>query len=136
MEMVRIERFTSRVDAELACSMLTAHGFNARVSGDDVAGVHPDIPFGIGGTAIVVPADQYAEAIALLDQEFAGPLGDDPDASDDAEHTDRTADRDEHAAPWSREAERRPGLRVFAIVAAVGLLLVFAAATWRLTDWW
>lgn len=67
--MARIERFTSRVQAEVACGWLTAQGIDARVSSDDANGAHPDIPFGIGGTAIVVPDGQLAEASSLLDEQ-------------------------------------------------------------------
>ncbi len=71
----RIDRFTNRTDAELARSVLEAHGIPAHVSGDDAGGLHPDIPFGIGGTVVVVPADRYAEAIAILDQAAPGDDG-------------------------------------------------------------
>jgi hypothetical protein len=67
----RIERFASRADAELARAVLETNGIPAYVSGDDAGGLHPEIPFGIGGTAVVVPGDRYAEAIALLDDEFS-----------------------------------------------------------------
>jgi hypothetical protein len=67
----RIDRFTSRQHAEMACGLLRAHGIEARVSADDAGGVHPDIPFGIGGTAVVVMDEDYDDAIALLDAEPA-----------------------------------------------------------------
>jgi hypothetical protein len=66
----RIERFASRADAELARAVLEANGIPAYVSGDDAGGLHPEIPYGIGGTAVVVPEERYADAIALLDDEF------------------------------------------------------------------
>lgn len=157
MDTVRIERFSSRVEADLACSMLTAQGFNARVSGDDVAGVHPDIPFGIGGTAVVVPREQYDDAIALLDEEFAGPLGDAADHQDVAgsgdgpQHTTPAGSPEAHGADdadgahdthdaddteWAGEGQRRPGVRVFAVVAATAILVVFLAATGSAVGWW
>jgi hypothetical protein len=68
--MTRIERFASRADAELARAVLEANGIPAYVSGDDAGGLHPEIPYGIGGTAVVVPEERYADAIALLDDEF------------------------------------------------------------------
>jgi hypothetical protein len=70
MPVTRIERFASRADAELARAVLEANGIPAYVSGDDAGGLHPEIPYGIGGTAVVVPEDRYADAIALLDDEF------------------------------------------------------------------
>lgn len=72
MTMARINRFTAKVEADLACGLLHAHGIDAYVSSDDAGGVHPAIPFGIGGTVIVVPDDQLREALALLDDIEAG----------------------------------------------------------------
>jgi hypothetical protein len=72
----RIERFTSRADAELARSVLEANGIPAYVSGDDAGGLHPDIPYGIGGTAVVVPDERYEESIALLDVELGDRVSD------------------------------------------------------------
>ena len=71
--MARIRRFSSRVDAEVAASMLTARGIDARVVNDDTGGMHPNLAFGHGGSEIVVPDDQLEEAVqagaqrALLD---------------------------------------------------------------------
>jgi hypothetical protein len=65
--MARIERFTSRTEAELACGLLRAHGISSYVSVDDAGGVRPDIPFGIGGTAVVVADGELERALALLD---------------------------------------------------------------------
>jgi hypothetical protein len=66
----RIERFASRADADLARTVLQDAGIPAYVSGDDAGGLHPEIPYGIGGTAVVVPDDRYAEAISVLDDEL------------------------------------------------------------------
>lgn len=68
VEMARIRRFSSRVDAEVAASMLTARGIDARVVNDDTGGMHPNLAFGHGGSEIVVPDDQLEEATALLDE--------------------------------------------------------------------
>lgn len=62
----------SRIDAELGRSVLEAAGIPVYVSGDDLGGMHPEIPFGIGGTAVVVPDDRYQEACAILDAELGG----------------------------------------------------------------
>jgi hypothetical protein len=66
----RIERFSSRADAELARSVLETNGIPAYVAGDDAGGLHPELPYGFGGTAVVVPEDLYREAIAILDDEY------------------------------------------------------------------
>lgn len=66
--MARIDRFVSRADADLACGLLQVHGIDAFVSGDDAGGMRPDIPFGIGGTAVVVADEDLEEALAILDE--------------------------------------------------------------------
>jgi hypothetical protein len=86
----RIDRFASRTQAELASGFLQAHGFEAYVSGDDAGGLHPDIAFGIGGTAVVVPDERLAEALELLDREFGSELGDDGSALAGTEPVDRS----------------------------------------------
>lgn len=67
--MARINRFTAKFQADLACGLLQAHGIEAYVSSDDAGGTHPNMPFGIGGTVVVVPDDQLDEALALLDDQ-------------------------------------------------------------------
>ncbi|MEX2504078.1 MAG: DUF2007 domain-containing protein [Egicoccus sp.] len=79
--MARIERFTSRIHAEMAKSVLETNGIAAYVSGDDAGGLHPELPYGIGGTVVVVADERYEDALAILDDELedlAGP--DDLDA--------------------------------------------------------
>lgn len=121
METARIDRFTSRVDADVACAMLQARGIAARLSGDDGGGIHPDIPFGIGGTTVVVPRDQYDEAIALLDEEFQGRLGED---EADAELAADLADDD-------GQLTHRRSVRVFALVVAAIVATYVVAEGWR-----
>lgn len=70
MAVARIDRFFSRIDAEQAAAFLNAHGVAARVSADDAYGNHPEIPFGIGGTVVVVDDRDAVEARTLLDREF------------------------------------------------------------------
>ena len=65
--MARIRRFSSRVDAEVAASMLNARGIEALVVNDDTGGMHPNLAFGHGGSEVVVPDEQLEEATALLD---------------------------------------------------------------------
>jgi len=75
--MARIERFMSRTEADLARTVLEDAGIPAYVSGDDAGGLHPEIPFGVGGTAVVVPDDRHREACDVLDLEVdAGMLRD------------------------------------------------------------
>lgn len=65
--MARIDRFASRVDADLACGLLQAHGIAAVVRSDDAGGNRPDIAFGIGGTVVEVDDADLEEALALLE---------------------------------------------------------------------
>lgn len=65
--MARIQRFSSRVDAEVAASMLNANGIEARVVNDDTGGMHPNLAFGHGGSEVIVEDAQLEEATALLD---------------------------------------------------------------------
>lgn len=111
--MARIERFTSRAQADMACGMLRANGFDARVSGDDAGGVHPDIPFGIGGTAVIVPDDELEGAVELLDEHGL---------------TDAPPDRDVPRADEADESQPRWGLRA-AVVVVLVVLIVAAVVT-------
>ena len=65
--MATIDRFTSRAEAELACGLLSAHGIEAFVRGDDAGGAYPQLPFGMGGMVVVVPDELLDEARELLD---------------------------------------------------------------------
>jgi hypothetical protein len=70
--MARIRRFSSRVDAEMAASMLLANGIDARVMNDDSGGMHPNLAFGLGTSEVIVPDEQLEEATALLDATQGG----------------------------------------------------------------
>jgi hypothetical protein len=63
---VRVGRFLSRAEAEIARGVLVANGVPAVVLGDDAGGVHPDISYGYGGVAVGVHPDDVEEAEALL----------------------------------------------------------------------
>lgn len=103
--MARIRRFTSRVDAEVAVSMLRAHGLDARAVHDDTGGMHPNLAFGQGGSEVLVPEDQLAEATALLDAAAVTTAAEIPD--------DGPADL----------ARDRVALRMGAFLLALGLVL-------------
>jgi hypothetical protein len=151
--MARIERFTSKAEADLACGLLSDNGIPARVSGDDVGGVHPDIPFGIGGTAVVVPDDRLQHALALLDESI--PAADLEAAAREQEgaaegeaatvpaegpagvapSTPPPGDPAEDQATAGTEAPFRPrrGLRPVALLAVIAMVvgaLVVVASLW------
>ncbi len=116
--MARIRRFTSRVDAEVAVSMLRAHGIEARAVHDDTGGMHPNLAFGQGGSEVLVPEDQLVEATALLEAArvtTAGPVPDDGPA-------DLALDR--------------ATLRAGALLLAVGLLLAVVVSQMDLHWLW
>lgn len=87
--MARIERFTSTVEAELVSGLLRAHGFRAYVASDDAGGLHPELPYGLGRVAVVVPDEDLADALALLDSEAA-----DVDPQDEGTAVDPAVDGD------------------------------------------
>jgi hypothetical protein len=64
---IRIGRFLTRAEAEVARGMLETHGIDARVLGDDGAGVQPDISYGYGGVTLAIHPDDEADARDLLD---------------------------------------------------------------------
>ncbi|WP_052667038.1 DUF2007 domain-containing protein [Nitriliruptor alkaliphilus] len=63
---VRVGRFLTRSEAEVARGLLESNGVPAVVIGDDGGGVQPDISYGYGGVAIGVHPDDVEEATALL----------------------------------------------------------------------
>jgi hypothetical protein len=132
----RIERFASRADAELARTVLEANGIPAYVSGDDAGGLHPEIPYGIGGTAVVVPEERYADAIALLDEELgeqgvsAAELESAAMAAGPAESSFAGPETADHAASdgsggasTRRSGARRPSFVVVVVVMLVAVLV-------------
>jgi hypothetical protein len=68
--MIRIQRFTSRAEAELARTVLESNGIPAFVSSDDAGGLHPELPQAFGSTAVVVHEEDHELALSLLDEEF------------------------------------------------------------------
>jgi hypothetical protein len=63
---VRVGRFLSRAEAEVARGLLESNGVPAVVIGDDGGGVQPDISYGYGGVALGVHPDDGDEAVRLL----------------------------------------------------------------------
>jgi hypothetical protein len=63
---VRVGRFLTRAEADVARSMLEASGLEAVVLGDDGGGVHPAATYGHGGMALGIHPDDVEEARELL----------------------------------------------------------------------
>lgn len=115
--MARIRRFTSRVEAEMAASMLSAHGIDAVVHNDDSGGMHPNLAYGIGGSEVIVPDAQLDEANTLLDSESH--VFDDEEPAADALREPRDSD-DEVA----RLGLPRSWIRIGALIAAVVIVVL------------
>ena len=63
-ELVAIETFVNRIDAELASSVLAASGIDAYVSPDDAGGVYPGVTgFGV---RLLVRAEDVERAKTVL----------------------------------------------------------------------
>lgn len=61
-----VARFSSRIEAELACAMLREHGLDAHVDADDAGGQHPELAMLTGGARVAVAPDDAEEATTLL----------------------------------------------------------------------
>ncbi len=116
--MARIRRFTSRVDAEVAASMLRGHGIDARAVHDDTGGMHPNLAFGQGGSEVIVPESELDMATALLDAAALTVATSAPDDGPAELALDRTA------------------LRIGALVLALGLVLAVVASQMDLHWLW
>lgn len=110
--MGRIEQFTSRTDAELARAALVDAGIPAYVAGDDAGGLHPELPFGIGGTAVVVPDEHDEEARRLLQAEFGDAGVDEAELTAAALAAGERGDVGEHDAGGADLAGETPGATV------------------------
>lgn len=66
VERVRVGRFSSRAEAQVARAMLSEHGVEATVVVDDVAGLHPELSLATGGLALEVVVEDLDEARELL----------------------------------------------------------------------
>lgn len=112
-----VARFSSRIEAELACSMLREHDIDARIAADDAGGQHPELSMLTGGVRLAVAPEDVELARALLDAGI-------PDL-DDAEADDDPAGA---TLGGSRLGRRRRRAMAIVAVAVVILLVVFAEA--------
>jgi Putative prokaryotic signal transducing protein len=63
-ELVVIETFPNRIDAELAHSGMDAAGIDAMISGDDAGGLRPHMA--VGGFRLLVRADDAEQAADVM----------------------------------------------------------------------
>ncbi len=73
---IRVGAFGGRAEAEAARGYLASHGIDARVVGDDVNGLHPDVAFGTARVTLLVPREDAEEARRLLDEHDVRDPGD------------------------------------------------------------
>jgi hypothetical protein len=82
-DLVSVQTFRYRHEADLARSILEAHGIQAIVMGDNCGGIEPYLDVGLGGIRLLVLREEAAEALLLLRADFPIPA-DAPDPSPEA----------------------------------------------------
>ena len=106
MDLVLAARFMNRFAADAACSALQGSGIDARVFDDFIPGVMGLSAGEASGVRVMVPADQFEKAAALLAASEAG------------------ADRLKPATPRERFARLVPILFVPGVIVIVVLVRV------------
>jgi hypothetical protein len=76
MDTMRVGAFHTRAEAEAARGYLVSQGIDARVVGDDMHGLHPDVAFGTARVTLLVPTVEAEEARRLLDEHEVREPGD------------------------------------------------------------
>jgi hypothetical protein len=71
---VVVEKFTTRLEAELAAGLLEAEGIQTFISADDAGGTYPPLQYLRGVRLIVFPEDEVRAREILADWRQAGPL--------------------------------------------------------------
>jgi hypothetical protein len=71
---VVVEKFTTRLEAELAAGLLEAEGIRTFISADDAGGTYPPLQYLRGVRLIVFPEDEVRAREILADWRQAGPL--------------------------------------------------------------
>ena len=73
-EVVVVENFSTRMEAELAAGVLEAEGIYALVTADDAGGTYPPLQYLRGVRLIVSPEDEKRAREILTDWRQARPL--------------------------------------------------------------
>ena len=78
-DIVEVENFSTRMEAEMAAGVLEAEGVYTLVSADDAGGGYPSLQYLRGVRLMVLPEDEKRARQILADWRQARPLEDDED---------------------------------------------------------
>lgn len=111
MSLREITRFDDHYEASVAASFLGAHDIDVFVSDSNLSTMNPMMQRALGGIRVLAPADQIAEARALLGRARAG----------------------EFLAEEGDPVDETPRRRLIGAGAALGLFLAGAGLFWGTT---
>ena len=69
IKLVTIKTFSSRIEADLAKSVLESRGIDAEVQADDCGGMHTAMTYTIGNARLIVREEDAEVALKLLEEE-------------------------------------------------------------------
>ena len=78
-DIVEVENFPTRMEAEMAAGVLEAEGIYTLVSADDAGGTYPPLQYLRGVRLMVLPEDEKRARQILADWRQSRPLEDDED---------------------------------------------------------
>ena len=81
-EVVVVENFSTRMEAEMAAGVLEAEGIYALVTADDAGGTYPPLQYLRGVRLIVSPEDEKRAREILTDWRQARPLEEEEDTGE------------------------------------------------------
>jgi len=81
-EIVVVENFTTRMEAEMAAGVLDAEGIYTLVSADDAGGTYPPLQYLRGVRLMVLPEDERRAREILADWRQSRPLPDEEDTEE------------------------------------------------------
>ena len=64
--MRKLQSFSIRAEAEMACELLKAAGISCVIQSDDCGGLRPNIAFATGGSMVYVDEKDYLKALKLI----------------------------------------------------------------------
>ena len=81
-EIIVVENFTTRMEAEMAAGVLDAEGIYTLVSADDAGGTYPPLQYLRGVRLMVLPEDERRAREILADWRQSRPLPDEEDTEE------------------------------------------------------